>query len=109
VPRHKPKPPTKKLGHKESLLSCLQHARDRLVHGWCQHVPIDGNGNVCMSGAILIEEAAFADSIIIECIQLLADELHASGIVSVARYNDTPGRTIDEVLGVYDAVMKKLH
>jgi hypothetical protein len=59
--------------------------------GWCQGDFQDGNGRVCMLGAISISSVSSPMGEAGNAIVLL-------GLKSVTQWNDTPGRTKEEVV-----------
>lgn len=84
----------------------LQKARDILSQrGWCQKKPTDAKGHVCAITAL--EEAyEWAQTRSIGAYQALRDVLpRNSHFVSV--YNDSPKRTMEEVLTLYDHAIER--
>jgi hypothetical protein len=71
-------------------------------HGWCQGQLSDSDGNVCAIGAInrVAESDTAADTY--DAIEALRDYLnlpeHAITLHPVARWNDEPGRSAEDVI-----------
>ncbi len=66
-------------------------------HGWCQGTFVNKNGCVCAGGAI--NRACIRDS------HLLYDAFDSEiGTTNTFGWNDTPGRTKEEVLAVFDKI-----
>lgn len=80
-------------------------------HGWCQYDEINERGEVCMNGAMFMAcgyEAPFsaeADTpgraLYDAC--LIVSGLGLGGALG-CKFNDTPGRTKEEVLAVFDRI-----
>jgi hypothetical protein len=78
--------------HQKVLLNAAQYIRD---HGWCQHVASDGQGRVCLTGALYHNargldymDATYA--------------IYALIKTSLKEWNDTPGRAEQEVIAVLE-------
>jgi hypothetical protein len=63
-------------------------------HGWCQHVPRDSHGHICVFTALLTDAPADAW----RACQALERYCGLTKPYYVTRWNDMPGRTKDEVL-----------
>lgn len=84
--------------HQKVLLNAAQYIRD---HGWCQHVTRDRQGRVCLSGALYrnAEEPDYTNA---------AYAVYALIKENLAEWNDTPGRTEQEVIAVLEKAAEAL-
>lgn len=92
----------------KTVKDVLIDARKLLKAGWCQgefHIEIAGYDHYCMIGAI--SKVTEND---LECISLVktakAIVRTITGAVHISRWNDTPGRTHEEVLSVMDKAIE---
>lgn len=86
-----------------NLLEVLRKAREVLVtDGWCQNELISSAGAHCAIGAL--HQAVEYKATVVPCILALRNvmsdpEKYHNGLT---KYNDTPGRTKEEILALYD-------
>lgn len=102
--------PLDSVGFLTGVVAGLIAGRDYIKrNGWCQNQTRDGM-RVCAYGAIFEtigpraggqrEEACAA-------LQRALDAKLGHGAVAVAGWNDEPGRTIDDVLALYDLAIER--
>lgn len=93
--------------YESQVVRDLRAGRERLVtHGWCQHQTRDGERR-CALGAVLtvtMDKRCKKASITLE--RALREKL-SRPFVSVASWNDEPGRTVEEVLALYDFAIER--
>lgn len=98
----------------EDDLAILKKARARIAQGWCQGKTMDENRNVCAMGGILFaiageENIESYNSFIQGKMERIARLLPGiSQTCEVVKFNDTQGRTKEEVLRLFDYGIKRL-
>lgn len=85
---------------RKALLDAAQYIRD---HGWCQNELRNLSGNVCMVGSILFSNLQQCRNEIDPAKSRVMAHL---GNSSISRWNDTPGRTKEEVIAVMETVAR---
>lgn len=95
---------------RQLLLDTAHYIRE---HGWTQYQAHDGRGAVCLTGALLatIDSAAtlgMRGSLFISASNAIQAEIVLRGgpDYSLPRWNDQPGRTVEEVLDVLEAAAR---
>jgi hypothetical protein len=94
--------------NKDEVLLCLQQSRAIVAQGWCQGDATDENGSVCMIGAVGVMYHSVGPRAFQESLALLSQETRRLGYATIAGYNDALGRTIEDVLAVFDRVISKV-
>lgn len=94
----------------------LADARDHVMRGWCKHVSVDGQGNVCAVGAIAWAEklAGIVDPTIryelkiypYSALMRAVEEFGDYG--SVPAFNDDARTTKADVLNAFDKAIIQL-
>ena len=80
-------------------------ARLLRVDGWCQGALVDDEGRRCLAGALLTATADLSDAME-DQVRVCVEEALPRG--TIAAWNDTPGRTVEEVLEVIASGMTAL-
>lgn len=88
------------MSYSEQVKADAKKAADYIrEHGWCQGTMRDEKGRVCAMGATeycgaenwgQLVDAAFRNEL--------------GGKIGVVQFNDRPGRTVEEVLAVFDKI-----
>lgn len=85
----------------DPVLERLRLGRERVAKGWCQGAFSDGE-RVCAVGAIIYGGPSGQDTVVGEAWQVLDGAAFAIGARGVMTHNDTPGRTQEEVVALFD-------
>lgn len=73
----------------------LRAAAERIERdGWCQGKPTDGTRCCAVRAIVMAGESSFGTSLAIEAVR----DFIGCNTYGVIHWNDTPGRTVDEVL-----------
>ncbi len=84
-----------------SAVTALEHGRDNLARcGWLQDGMGDAERGFCTVGALLADHDVTSDALV-----YLAKAIGVDAS-KVDDWNDTPGRTVTEVLDAYDHAIK---
>lgn len=86
---------------RELLLKAADVIRES---GWCQH-SVEYNGTVCLFGAMLIADGCNPWDTLSPLSMVAANQL--GGITTAVNFNDTPGRTADEVIAALEGAARK--
>lgn len=93
----------------------LQRARDRLAEGWCQGQTRDIYDNVCAIGALNFAKHGSPDTPELYNYEYEAYEkvldikpIERGPGWALATFNNAPGRTLPEVLALFDAAIARL-
>ena len=90
------------------VIQALWRGRKNLEQGWCQGAAITRDG-VCMTAAVHAALQDVPDYVTYKkAYMLLLRAVKETGFSAggLAEFNDTPGRTKDEVLAVYDRAVE---
>jgi hypothetical protein len=90
----------------EEALAILRKARDRVQLGWCWRMSYSPDGRKCCPRAALIDAGKSSPFALDRAEREMLDEVYPFD--SIAEWNDADGRTKDEVLQVFDAVINRL-
>lgn len=97
------------------VIAALTHARDTIEAGWCQGrgVLVRSHGGTAYCAVAAIAKASRSDSGFAICALLRAIPEAAPTPLgyetkSIVRWNDTPGRTKEEVLAVFDRAINMI-
>jgi hypothetical protein len=86
---------------REDATSAADYIRE---HGWCQHQWENASGSVCLKGAA----SKATDCDLLRHTPLIYALRETIGIPEgLSDWNDTPGRTKEEVLAVFDKIANK--
>lgn len=93
------------------LVTDLLAARDYIrARGWCQNQYHDTGGRVCALGAIRAVTDSYTDSYNrcdAACNALWQVLKIKLGECDIAAWNDEPGRTVENVLALYDLAIER--
>lgn len=70
------------------------------THGWTQGVLVNGRGEFCILGALISNPQSYYSV-------SLSPIFEEIGVLSLSTWNDTPGRTVEEVLAVLDRLAER--
>lgn len=75
-------------------------------HGWCQHKPRERDGRVCLRGAmdiVCVKEHPILGPMVFGYVDMVSAIFKETGMYPI-EYNDTPGRTKEEILALLDRI-----
>lgn len=88
-----------------TVLENLKSARETLLRdGWCQHEITNSEGQHCLIGTVLYTRGDIDLNTMGSLLKILRDDGFVGG---PAHWNDTPGRTEQDVLKLLDKAIRR--
>lgn len=92
--------------------SVLLRTKELIDRGWCQdHFEIEVGGKTCLCLASALSQAAKdldASPVFQDAVDKICDRLnHFPSLACLLDFNDTPGRTKEEVIALLESVLKQ--